>query len=97
MFRALGTSVPNATTSDTPARLNAPISAALTRRVDESELPPVDLAIDPSGIFSTSVGSSSKKTLASWHVTSPDEIVDAILEIAATDGADEDTQNKSHL
>lgn len=39
---------------------------------------PIDLAIQPEDIFATTVGSSTKKTLASWHVTGPQEIVEAI-------------------
>ena len=41
--------------------------------------PPVELAVRPDAVFSTAVGSSSKKTLARWHVTSPFEVIDAML------------------
>lgn len=40
---------------------------------------PVALSLTQQNLFSTTVGSSSKKTLAAWHVTSADEVVDAML------------------
>ena len=43
--------------------------------------PPVELAIGPEGVFSTAVGHSSKRTLAAWHVTSPAEVVDSMLDL----------------
>lgn len=39
---------------------------------------PIPLAVQPEGVFATTVGASTKKTLASWHVTGPQEIVDMI-------------------
>ena len=41
----------------------------------------VTLALTQQGLFSTTVGSSSKKTLAAWHVTSAEEVVDAMLRL----------------
>lgn len=43
-----------------------------------------ELALAREGVFATTVGASSKKTLASWHVTSPAEVVEAML--ALVDG-----------
>ena len=43
--------------------------------------PPVDLSINPDSVFSTVVGASSKKTLASWHVTTPFEVIESMLDL----------------
>ncbi|KAJ7766289.1 trehalose-6-phosphate phosphatase [Mycena olivaceomarginata] len=73
MFRALilfGTGA-------TKATMEAPLSVTL---LDEGKAPPpVDLAIKPDCVFTTAVGHSSKRTLASWHVTTPQEIVEHML------------------
>lgn len=79
MFRALGNIVPSTNGAGTRIRMEPPMSAALAAGVNVSDLPAVELSLSSSQIFSTSVGLSSKKTLASWHVTSPSEIVDALL------------------
>ncbi|KAJ7136631.1 trehalose-6-phosphate phosphatase [Mycena epipterygia] len=74
MFRALilfGTGV-------TKATMDAPLSVTLVD-ADGADAPPVDLAIAPDCVFTTAVGHSSKRTLASWHVTTPQEIVDHML------------------
>ncbi|CAE6504928.1 unnamed protein product [Rhizoctonia solani] len=76
MFRALGSLFPSGVTT---ATMEPPLSAALTTGVEQSSLKPVQLAIPPNGIFSTTVGASSKKTLARWHVTSPYAIVESML------------------
>lgn len=86
MFRALGTAVPQVSSQTGPLTMQPPPSASLTN--GSSELKPVQLAIEPSGVFSTSVGASSKKTLATWHVTTPAEVVDAMLALV---------NDKSHL
>lgn len=44
-------------------------------------LKPVELVIRPEAIFSTAIGASSKKTLASWHVTTPEEVIQSMLEL----------------
>ncbi|KAF7318830.1 Trehalose-6-phosphate phosphatase [Mycena chlorophos] len=41
--------------------------------------PALWLAIKPDSVFTTAVGQSSKRTLASWHVTTPQEIVEHML------------------
>ncbi|UZJ52633.1 hypothetical protein CBS101457_001953 [Exobasidium rhododendri] len=43
---------------------------------------PRPLALKPSGIFTTTIGPSGKKTLAKWHVDSPQKIIDALAEMA---------------
>lgn len=79
MFRALilfGTGV-------TKATMDAPLSVTLVDE-DGADAPPVDLAIAPDCVFTTAVGHSSKRTLASWHVTTPQEIVDHMLGLVGT-------------
>ncbi|TFK23762.1 trehalose 6-phosphate phosphatase [Coprinopsis marcescibilis] len=72
MFRSLLLFPPGTT----QVRMEAPLSVTL---IDGSNQPPVDLAIKPEAIFTTAVGHSSKRTLAVWHVTTPQEIVDHML------------------
>ncbi|KAJ7640663.1 trehalose-6-phosphate phosphatase [Mycena polygramma] len=71
MFRAL-ILFPN---GGTKAAMEAPLSVTLV----DGPAPPVELAIKPECVFTTAVGHSSKRTLASWHVTAPQEIVDHML------------------
>lgn len=75
MFRALCTlfSVGGGT-----ATMQPPASAKLIDGEDAAK-DPVTLALTQQGLFSATVGSSSKKTLAAWHVTSAEEVVDAML------------------
>ena len=79
MFRALqlfksGTS--NAT-------MDPPLSVTL---VDETaEQKPIDLAVSPGDVFTTAVGHTDKRTLASWHVTSPAEVVEHMLYLTKND------------
>lgn len=64
---------------DAPNVMKPPV--AVTSILDEDEaalLPEVTLKIQPEGVFSTSVGAPSKKTLASAHLTSPEEVVFAM-------------------
>lgn len=59
---------------------------------------PVDLKISPDAIFTTAVGLSSKRTLASWHVTSPAEVVEHMLGLVGiVQQGDEDEGVKSNL
>jgi len=75
MFRAL----------NLPPALNdklimpAPVSASLFEGTENAQLDPVELKIRPETCFSTTVGASNKKTLARWHVTSPQEVIEAML------------------
>lgn len=61
--------------------MQPPVSAASLDPDRGSDLQPVMLKLSSPGIFSTTVGSSNKKTLARWHVTSPTEIVDTMLSL----------------
>lgn len=49
--------------------------------IDDKNAQPVDLNIEHEAIFTTAVGHGSKRTLASWHVTTPQEIVDHMLDL----------------
>ena len=69
----------NADGSDKPVTMKAPV--AVTACLDEDEaadLPEVELKIEGSGVFSVSVGPSTKRTLASAHLTSPEEVIFAM-------------------
>lgn len=76
MFRALAPFTANGVR----AVMEAPLAVNLMNETGQAT-PPKELAIRPEGVFSTAVGSSNKKTLASWHVTSPFEVVDHMLEL----------------
>lgn len=76
MFRALGSLFPSGVTT---ATMEPPLSAALTAGVEQASLKPIQLDIPHDGVFSTTVGASSKKTLARWHVTSPYAVVESML------------------
>lgn len=98
MFRALQL-FPTGTTE---ATMNAPISVSLVegngngnngsrngKNSPPASYPLVNLAIRPEAVFTTAVGHSSKRTLAGWHVTAPQEVVEHILELVGErdDGA----------
>jgi trehalose 6-phosphate synthase/phosphatase len=76
-------------TGSTKATLDAPLSVTLIDANAENA-PPVDLTIKPDCVFTTAVGHSSKRTLASWHVTTPQEIVEHMLGLvgAGEEGGD---------
>ena len=59
-------------------RFEAPLSVTL---IDNKDAQPVDLKIQHEAIFTTAVGHGSKRTLASWHVTTPQEIVEHMLDL----------------
>jgi trehalose 6-phosphate synthase/phosphatase len=84
MFRALLLFPPGTTGA---VNMEAPLSVTL---IDGEGAPPVELRIKPEAVFTTAVGHSSKRTLASWHVTTPQEIVDHMLELAKEAGVDAD-------
>ncbi len=46
--------------------------------VDAEKLQDVEIKIRPENVFMTSVGPPAKKTLAGWHVTTPEEVVTAM-------------------
>ncbi|KAI3614064.1 glycosyltransferase family 20 protein [Moniliophthora roreri] len=68
--------------SITKVKLEVPLSVTLLEHDAPSE---VELAIRPDAIFTTAVGHSSKRTLASWHVTTPGEVVDAMISLVDGD------------
>lgn len=73
MFRALLLFPPG--TSKTS--LEAPLSVTMI----DGPSPAKALDIEPQAVFTTAVGHSSKRTLASWHVTTPQEVVDHMLDL----------------
>jgi trehalose 6-phosphate synthase/phosphatase len=79
MFRALLLFPPGTT----QVTMEAPLSVTL---IDGNGAPPVQLSIKPEAVFTTAVGHSSKRTLASWHVTTPQEIVDHMLDLVRNEG-----------
>ena len=100
MFRALGTvaasasaaASPSASGTATPVLMDAPLSANLSLTPhappkSPDELTPVELAIQSAAIFSVSVGASSKKTLASWHVQTPVDVVNSMLGLVNSESA----------
>jgi len=58
--------------------MDPPLSVSLVDKV-ASEQKPVVLALSPDNIFTTAVGHTDKRTLASWHVTSPAEVIEHML------------------
>lgn len=80
MFRSLRTIFPPGGPRDgEPVTMKPPVGVTATLEPNEVDLlPEVNLKIRPSGVFSITVGPSAKKTLAGWHVTTPDEVVDSI-------------------
>jgi len=59
-------------------RFEAPLSVTL---IDNQDAQPVNLKIQHEAIFTTAVGHGSKRTLASWHVTTPQEIIEHMLDL----------------
>jgi trehalose 6-phosphate synthase/phosphatase len=103
MFRALKTLFPSGVAH---ARMLPPVSAKVSTTNSPPDSPkegqgPVDLALSPEAVFSTTVGASSKRTLANWHVTTPQEIVDAMLGLVGGAGGaatiEEKAEEKSNL
>lgn len=80
MFRAMCTLFPVGSSETT---MNPPVSVTSAAGAHANE--PVALKVKPSGLFATTVGSSSKKTLAAWHVTSAHEVVNAMLQLVGSD------------
>ena len=78
MFRALHVFPSDATGK---VHLEPPLSVTLVDNNHGISRPGVELAIAPDAIFTTAVGPSSKRTLASWHVTTPEEVVDHMLHL----------------
>ncbi|KAJ4490259.1 glycosyltransferase family 20 protein [Lentinula aciculospora] len=54
-----------------------------------SKYPPMTIHLSPEAVFTVAVGHSSKRTLASWHVTSPAEVVGAVEGLLGLANSDE--------
>jgi trehalose 6-phosphate synthase/phosphatase len=80
MFRSLRSIFPpGGPVADEPLILKPPVAITSSMEPEEAaEMPDVELKIKPQMIFSTTVGPPAKKTLAGWHVTCPEEVVDAM-------------------
>ncbi|KZV61342.1 glycosyltransferase family 20 protein [Peniophora sp. CONT] len=78
MFRAL--SFPDAS-ADSGITMEAPISVKLLAEDKDAQHPALPLALKHGDIFTTAVGHATKRTLAAWHVTSPQEVVDELLSL----------------
>ncbi|WWC90031.1 trehalose-phosphatase [Kwoniella dendrophila CBS 6074] len=81
MFRSLRTVFPpgGVTASSDPIIMKPPVAVTSTLDPEEvAELKDVELHIRPDEIFATTVGPPAKKTLAGWHVTCPEEVVEAL-------------------
>ncbi len=80
MFRALRQVFPpGGLREGVPNHMSAP--AAVTSVIDPEEaakLEEVELMLKPEGVWALAIGPPSKRTLAGWHVTSPEEVVDAV-------------------
>ncbi|KAK2461153.1 hypothetical protein APHAL10511_006680 [Amanita phalloides] len=61
--------------------MEAPLAVTLFNKDSQ----PRKLSIVPEHVFTTAVGHSTKRTLASWHVTSSQEVIDSLLELANVD------------
>ncbi|KAL5522620.1 hypothetical protein ACEPAG_8637 [Sanghuangporus baumii] len=95
MFRALA---PYTTSSNSAAASMMDAPVGVRDEEDGTRTPPKELRLGPEGVFSTAVGSSSKKTLASWHVTSPHEVVEHMLGLVASAESEGATkEEKSNL
>ncbi|KAK6902917.1 trehalose-phosphatase [Kwoniella mangroviensis CBS 8507] len=80
MFRSLRTVFPpGGIHSNDPIIMKPPVAVTSTLDPEEvAELKDVELHIRPDEIFATTVGPPAKKTLAAWHVTCPEEVVEAL-------------------
>ena len=78
MFRALHVFSANMTGK---AHLEAPLSVTLVEDDGGVPLPGAELAVASDAIFTTAVGHRSKRTMASWHLTTPEEVVDHMLHL----------------
>jgi trehalose 6-phosphate synthase/phosphatase len=77
MFRAL-----QFTEAPLPYTMDPPLSVSLVAAEKARQYPRVQLQFTPEDIFTTAVGHPSKRTLAKWHVTTPLEIVEELLNLA---------------
>ena len=89
MFRAL-----QFTEAASPYTMDAPLSVSLVAEERTREHPRVELQLTPEDLFTTAVGHPSKRTLAKWHVTSPQEVVAELLKLV---GVHKDLESDSKL
>ncbi|RXK36449.1 trehalose-phosphatase [Tremella mesenterica] len=80
MFRSLRSALPaGGPKPGQPVVLKPPVAVTSTMDPEEAEqLPDVELKVTHGGIFSTTVGPPAKRTLAEWHVTCPEEVVESL-------------------
>lgn len=80
MFRALRLPHPSASGK---VIMEPPLSVTLAGTSEQaSPSPDVELAIRQADVYTVAVGHSSKRTLATWHVTTPVEVIDHLLFLA---------------
>lgn len=78
--------------------MEAPLSVTLVEGNGiTNKYPPVELAIRPEGVFTTAVGHRGKRTLASWHVTAPQEVVEHMLELVGVKDRSEARPGEARL
>lgn len=78
MFRSLSdifVLAPGSTSSLKPI-MNAPVSVSMNN--DETTLPGVEINMNADDIFTITIGPASKPSLAGWHLTTPEEVIDAL-------------------
>lgn len=64
---------------DKQVTMEPPLSVTLLAQGQKYD--PVELAITRDAVFTTAVGHSNKRTLAVWHVTTPEEVVEHMLHL----------------
>jgi trehalose 6-phosphate synthase/phosphatase len=74
--------------------MDAPLSVSLVAEERDREHPRVELRLTPEDLFTTAVGHPTKRTLAKWHVTSPQEVIAELLKLA---GVHNDSESDSKL
>ncbi|TCD60628.1 threalose-6-phosphate phosphatase [Steccherinum ochraceum] len=87
MFRALLLFPSDSSAASQKVTMEPPLSVTLLANGKDEKFEPVELAIDREAVFTTAVGHSSKRTLAVWHVTTPEEVVDHMLHLVKQDEA----------
>ena len=102
MFRALllfqnpssPTSPTAASATSSKVVMEPPLSVTLLADKDAAQkFEPVELAIERDAVFTTAVGHSSKRTLAVWHVTTPEEVVEHMLHLVRDALPDEEPED----
>ena len=75
--------------------MQAPI--AITLLSENQACPAVPLSVQTDAIFTTAVGYSSKRMLVRWHVTTPQEIVEHMLDLVKDVKVSTTTTTKSSI